>query len=96
MNKTQLIHEIAQRSAIRKETVRTLLNTYADLVIESLVRGESVVVPGFGTYAVTTKPARTIRHILTRRIITVPRHRAATFRPSTSLKHKLNNVKGEN
>ena len=95
MNKTQLIHEIAQRSAIRKETVRTLLNTYADLVMENLVRGESVTVPGFGTYTTTNKPARSIQHILTRRIITVPRHRAATFRPSSKLKIKLNAVKGE-
>ncbi len=96
MNKTQLIHEIAKRAAFkRQEDVRIVLNTYADLVMEELVRGNSVVIPGFGTYTTTNKPARTIQHILTRKMITIPRHRAATFRPSTRMKHKLNNVKGE-
>ena len=48
--------------------------------------------PGFGTFAVRTRKARTARNPRTGKEIKVPRHKYPAFKPGAVLKRK---VKGE-
>lgn len=54
MNRTQLIDLVARRAGLTKGQARDAVNETFDILSESLARGRSVTVHGFGVFAPRT------------------------------------------
>ena len=58
MNKTELIEKIAASANLTKADSKKALDATIDAIIEALTKGDKVQLVGFGTFAVSEKPAR--------------------------------------
>ena len=59
MNKSELIEHIAQQADISKAAAGRALEAVLNGVSGALKKGDTVSLVGFGTFAVTTRAART-------------------------------------
>lgn len=72
MNKTELIDKIAQNTGLEKTKVARAINTFLDVVTESLTNHEPVTLIGFGTFKVRRRQARKGVNPQTRKEMTIP------------------------
>ena len=72
MNKTELIDKIAQQTQLEKTKVSRAVNSFLDVVSESLASHEAVTLIGFGTFKVRRRKARKGVNPQTRKEMTIP------------------------
>ena len=58
MNKTELIESIAAKAGLTKSDAKKAFEASLESVKEALVKGDKVQLIGFGTFAVSERPAR--------------------------------------
>ena len=58
MNKTELVKEIASRISMTQKDVAMVLDTFQDVVKETVVAGDDVKMTGFLTFAKKHVPAK--------------------------------------
>ena len=80
MNKSELIEHVAKQSATDKATTRRVMMAVANSVTSTLKKGDSVSLPGVGTFSVS-KPRASASKAKAARV--------AEFRPSNALKDAL-------
>ena len=90
MNKAELIEHIARQADISKAAAGRALEAVLSGVESTLKKGESVSLVGFGTFAVSTRPARTGRNPRTGDEINIRKAKIPKFRPGKGLKDALN------
>nr|WP_153100350.1 HU family DNA-binding protein [Paraburkholderia hayleyella] len=90
MNKTEMIDHIAQRAEISKAAAGRALEAIIGGVKTTLKKGGSVTLVGFGTFAVSTRVARTGRNPRTGAEIKIRAAAVPKFRPGKALKDALN------
>ena len=92
MNKAELVHVMVKKVEERGKTKLTLtqsraaVTAFVEAVTEALRSGENVVLPGFGMFAVRTRPARQGRNIITGEQITIPERKVPAFKAGKTLK----------
>lgn len=87
VTKTQLIHDVALASDLTQAQVDAVLSHTCRLVMQAVMDGKSVVLPGLGRFHILPKKARLARNPQTGEEIEVPASRAVKFRPSEALRH---------
>jgi DNA-binding protein HU-beta len=88
MNGNYLIDEI--QKDIRDETIaKTVLNNIISNITDSLQRGESVKLAGFGTFKVIERKARKGVNPRTGEGISIPAKRVPNFIPGKKLKERI-------
>lgn len=90
MNKTELIEAIAASADIPKTTAGKALDAVLDSITNALKSGDSVVLVGFGTFAVKERAARTGRNPKTREEIAIPASKVPGFKAGKALKDAVN------
>ena len=90
MNKGDLIESIAKQSGLSKADAARALDACLDAITGSLMKGERVSVPGFGTYQTSQRAARTGRNPQTGETIKIKARTAVSFKPSSRLKEAVN------
>ena len=90
MNKTELIEHIALQADISKAAAARALESMMAGVTQSLKKGESVSLVGFGTFVVSARVAREGRNPRTGAPIHIPSARLPRFRPGKALLDALN------
>ncbi len=90
MNKTELIDFIADEADLSKASAGRALDALIDGVIQTLKKGETVTVVGFGTFAVGERAARSGRNPQTGATINIKAAKVPKFRPGKALKDALN------
>ncbi|MCA0176194.1 MAG: HU family DNA-binding protein [Proteobacteria bacterium] len=90
MNKSELIEHIAHESDISKAAAARALEALIGGVKTTLKKGGSVSIIGFGTFAVTKRPARTGRNPRTGGAIKIKAAKVPKFRPGKGLKDAVN------
>ena len=58
MNKTELINKIAESAGISKADAKKALEATVDTIKQALIAGDKIQLIGFGTFAVSERPAR--------------------------------------
>ena len=92
MYKTELIKAMVKKAEVKSEvtlTVRQMdaaLSALMESVTEALKNGEKVVLPGFGMFAVKTRPARRGYNPLTGEQIALPEKKLPAFKAGKTLK----------
>ncbi len=90
MNKSELIFNIADRAEVPRATAAGVLEAMVETIGETLAAGDTVAIPGFGTFSVRERAARTGRNPRTGESIQIPASRAPAFKSGKTLKDALN------
>jgi DNA-binding protein HU-beta len=58
MNKNELIENIAAKLAVPRSEAEKILNTFVDIITESLRKDQEVTITGFGQFSVSKRAPR--------------------------------------
>lgn len=86
MNKAELITASAHRSRFWTKDTELIINTMLEIIVERLHAGESVSLPGFGTFSVHERAARTINSPIIGKPVDVPARKIVKFITGSKLK----------
>ncbi len=89
MNKTELISEVAVKSALTKKDAEKDINAFFSTVEDSLKAGDKVQLIGFGTFEVRDRQARKGRNPQTGAEIDIPATRVPAFKPGKAFKDAM-------
>lgn len=89
MTKADLVAEIADRTGISKIEAQQAVETFMQVVKESIVSGASVELRGFGTFFPKKRAAKTARNISKGTTIVIPEHEVPAFKPSKIFANSL-------
>jgi DNA-binding protein HU-beta len=90
VNKSELIEAIAASADIPKAAASRALDAMIESVTESLKKGDSVALVGFGTFAVKERAARTGRNPQTGQPINISAAKVPSFKAGKALKDSVN------
>ena len=90
MNKSELIEAIAASADIPKASAARALDAMVDSVTDSLKKGDSVSLVGFGTFHVKERAARTGRNPQTGQPIEIKAAKVPGFTAGKALKASVN------
>jgi DNA-binding protein HU-beta len=90
VNKTELIEAIAASADIPKAAAGRALDAVVESITGALKNGDSVVLVGFGTFAVKERAARTGRNPQTGQEIKIAAAKVPGFKPGKALKDAVN------
>ena len=90
MNNKEFINALATRLQENPKTVKQHVEALVDALANMLDEGASLNVQGFGTYEVKKKKERIIVHPITKQRQLVPPKLVIAFKPSPTLKDKVN------
>lgn len=86
MNNKQLIAEIAQQTDLPLSKVQAVLDAQKTIITAALVQGDSVAIPGFVTYKVADRAARTGINPKTQEKIQIAARKKVTITAGKTLK----------
>lgn len=89
MTKNELIEKVAKKSSLTKRAASDSVNFTFDLINDALVRGEKVVISGFGTFLIRSRAARRGRNPQTGQVIQLPAKKTPGFAAGKTLKRKI-------
>ena len=90
MNKQELIENIATSADITKAAAGRALDSMIDSISDSLKKGDSVVLVGFGTFSVRDRVVRTGRNPQTGEEIQISAAKVPAFKAGKALKDAVN------
>lgn len=90
MNKSELIHAIANAANISKADAEKALKATTDVITTELASGGEVSVIGFGTFKVNERAARTGRNPQTGEAIDIAASKSPAFKAGKALKDACN------
>jgi DNA-binding protein HU-beta len=86
MNKTELVALVADKAEVTQAMAEKVVNSFVDVVTETLSKEEKVVVTGFGTFEVRNRVARRGKNPRTGEEIIVPAQKTPAFKAGKLLK----------
>jgi len=89
MYRTDLVRQVARQTGLNQRVVSDVLRASQQLIAQTLTAGDSVTIPGFGTFYTRQQAEGTIRHIQTGKAARIPTHRVAAFRVGAVLKRAV-------
>ena len=89
MNKTELVALVADKAEVTQAMAEKVVNSFVDIVTETLSKEEKVVVTGFGTFEVRNRVARRGKNPRTGEEIIVPAQKTPAFKAGKLLKEAV-------
>lgn len=90
MNKNMLAKEVAVSEKVTLTTAFKTVDGALRIIAETLAKGESVKLRGFGAFTVVNRTERILKDVRTGKSVTVPAHKSVRFKPSKEIIIKLN------
>ena len=90
MQKSELVAQIAEAAGLTKTEAQAALNAITDSITDSLARGESVSLIGFGTFEQRHRAARQGRNPQTGATIEIAAANSVGFKAGKALKDAVN------
>lgn len=85
MNKGELVDAIAKASGLSKTNAASALDATLDAITAALKAGDKVTIPGFGTFATSSRSSRTGRNPQTGKEIKIKAKTVAKFKAGKKL-----------
>ena len=92
MTRKELVRAVAERTGMSLAEADAAVKASLEALTRALAGGEAVRLPGFGTFEVKHRQARTGRDLRTGAPIAVPASRAVRFRAGTALRDAVRRV----
>ncbi len=90
MNKSELIDAVASAADLSKADATRAVDAVIDTITDTLRKGDSVAVVGFGTFEVRQRAARAGRNPQTGETIQIKASKAPAFKAGKALKDAVN------
>jgi DNA-binding protein HU-beta len=90
MNKAELIDVVASSADLSKAAATRAVDAVFDTITESLRKGDSVTLVGFGTFEVRERSARAGRNPQTGETIQIKASKAPAFKAGKAFKDAVN------
>lgn len=90
MNKGQLVEAIATKTGLTKAQSESALNTIVDTISQTVKKGDSVTLIGFGTFSMTKRAARKGKNPRTGEAIKIAARKIPKFSAGQSFKNLVN------
>lgn len=90
MNKTDIIDKITHDTGIQHEAVKLVLELSAVTVRDAILRGERVVIAGFGSFTPRVRKAKMGQDIRRKTPVEIPERMGVKFTPCKVIKNGLN------
>jgi len=91
MDTKTLFNILAERTGRNTEDVALLVKSLGTILADAVKQGDSVAVPGFGSFESKMRMERVTNHPSSGRKILVPPKLSMVFKPSAILKQKVRN-----
>lgn len=89
MNKKDLVDAIAEKLGTQKKETEKFLNSFIDVVSNSLEKEEEIKIMGFGTFKVQQRAEREGVNPQTKERITIPATKVPKFSAGKELKERV-------
>ncbi len=89
MNKLELTEIVASNLNETKTDATKLVDAVINAIANGLKKGEKIVITGFGTFEVKSRPAREGKHPKTGETIKIPASKSVHFKEGKALKESL-------
>lgn len=89
MTKIQLIDLISHKAKIKKAAAERAMNALVEEIKNTLDKGQSFTLTGFGTFVPSKRTARLGRNPKTGQQISIPAIRTIRFRPSPKMRRRM-------
>jgi DNA-binding protein HU-beta len=90
MNKTELIDKIAEKAGLSKADSKKAFESTVAAIKEALAENDKVQLIGFGTFSVTSRPAREGINPSTKAKIQIPAKNVIKFKAGAELSDAVN------
>ena len=90
MNKGDLVDSVATQSGLSKADSARAVDAVLDAITGSLMKGEKVTLPGFGTFSTSKRAARSGRNPSTGETIKIKAKTVAKFKAGSKLTDAVN------
>ncbi|MDP4269904.1 MAG: HU family DNA-binding protein [Bacteroidota bacterium] len=92
MTKADIVNEISLKTGIEKAAVLATVESFMDVVKDSLAKQDNVYLRGFGSFIIKKRAQKTARNISKNTTIVIPEHNIPSFKPAKTF---MDTVKGE-
>ena len=92
MTKADIINKISSTTGLPKRDVATTVESFMEVIKDSLLEKENVYLRGFGSFIVKHRAEKTARNISKNTTIVIAAHDFPSFKPAKSFVSKM---KGE-
>lgn len=89
MTKTELLKNLAESSGLNRDMLEVVFGKTIKAIEETLMRGEQVSIPDFGTFSVKTRKAREGRNPRTGEPLLIPESRVVAFKAARGLRERF-------
>ncbi len=96
MTKAEVITQIAEKTGVAKEDVAITVETFFNVVKNSMAEGENIYVRGFGSFINKKRAKKIARNISKNTAIVIDEHFVPSFKPSKVFIEKIKNSKKVN
>lgn len=90
MTKADIVNEIAKATGVEKTAVLSTVESFMEVIKDSLAKNENVYLRGFGSFIVKKRAQKTARNISKNTTIIIPEHNIPAFKPAKTF---VGNVK---
>ena len=90
MNRNELIEAVSERTGLAKSDAARAVDALLGTISETLQRGDSVNLSGFGSFVVRSRAARSGRNPRTGETIAIAATRSPAFKAGKALKDAVN------
>ncbi len=92
MTKKELINTISSTTSLSKVDASLALDAMTDTITNTLKKGDSVQLMGFGSFVLRDRAARTGRNPQTGATIAIPATKVVGFKAGKALKDAINTI----
>jgi len=90
MKKDELVTLVSEQAGISKKSSGEAINSVFENIASTLEKGDTISLPGFGSFKVVDRPAREGRNPATGEKIQIAASKAVKFTPGAGLKDRVN------
>lgn len=90
MTYNELVSNVAASTGMTKIGVKETMAAVGNSVIAAVTNGETVKIPGFGSFSPVTRAARKGRNPATGEAVDIPEKRDVRFKPASFWKDDMN------
>jgi len=91
MTKAELVSEIANRTGIEKVTVLNTVETFMDVMKDTMSSGQNVYLRGFGSFILKRRAEKIGRNITKNTSLKIPAHYIPAFKPAKPFSNEVKN-----
>ncbi len=91
MTKAEVVNEIAKKTGVEKAVVLSTVETFMEVIKESLINQEPVYLRGFGSFIIKKRAEKTARDIHKETTLIIPAHNIPAFKPAKTFVQEVKN-----